>query len=84
MDEGFELPVNFNGKEFMLPAQLHLYGYTQKIEVMVNGISVMYERDEERMWRAIFDAEALDKNRSITVELLQAIASSIEKVLSND
>ena len=84
MSEGFELPVKYKGKEFMFPAQLHLYGYTQKIEVMVNGISVMYERDEERQWRAIFDAEALDKNRSINIELLQAIASSIEEALRND
>lgn len=34
MDEDFELQVNYKGKELMLPAQLNLYDYTQKIEVL--------------------------------------------------
>lgn len=82
MDETFQLPVTFNEKEMLFPAQLHLYGYTQKIEVLVNDLSVMYERDEERAWRAIIDPVVLEKNRSISLPLLQAIANAIEQVLS--
>lgn len=65
----------------MIPGMLHLYGFTQKIEVNINGLTVMYERDEERNWRAIVDPSQLEKNQSVQTELLQAIADSIEEVL---
>ena len=65
----------------MLPGQLHLYGYTQKIELLVHGVSVFYERDEESKWRALIDSEEAGSNRLPDVELLQAIAEAIEKVL---
>lgn len=81
MDEGFELPVSFNGKEILFPAQLHQYGYVPKIEIYVNGVSILYERDEERNWRAIVDPSAIEKNIPVDVELLQAIANSIEEIL---
>jgi hypothetical protein len=81
MDDGFELPVSFHGKEFLFPAQLHQYGYVPKIEIDVNGVSILYERDEERNWRAIVDSSAIEKNSSINVELLHAIANSIEEIL---
>jgi hypothetical protein len=81
MEQDFELPVTYNGKELMFPAQLHLYGYTQKIDVFVNGLSVMYERDDERQWRAIVDPVDAEKSQSIKVELLQVIADSIEDIL---
>lgn len=77
----FELPVSYNGHELLFPGQLHLFGYTQKIEVLVNDISVMYERDDERNWRAIVDPTELEKNKQIKTDLLQAIADSIEAVL---
>jgi hypothetical protein len=82
MDEGFELPVILNGKDLKFPGQLHLYGYTQKIEIKVYGTSVMFERDEERNWRAIVDPSQLDTNKSITTELIQAVAESIDHILS--
>lgn len=81
MDEGFELPVHYKGEELLFPGQLHLYGYTQKIEILVHGVSVLYERDEESNWRAIVDAEELEKNRTLNAELLEAIAEAIEEVL---
>lgn len=81
MAESFELPVTYKGEQLIIPGILHLYGFTQKIEVNVNGLSVMYERDEERNWRAIVDPLQLEKNQSVQTELLQAIADSIEEVL---
>ena len=81
MDDSFELPVFYNNQEILLPAQLHQYGYTYKIEVDVNGISVFFERDEEGNWRAIVDPSEFEKNKSFSIELLQAIACSIEEVL---
>lgn len=81
MDEGFELPVHYKGEELLLPGQLHLYGYTQKIEILVQGVSVFYERDEESKWRALIDTEEPGTNRLLNVELLQSIAEAIEEVL---
>jgi hypothetical protein len=37
MDEGFELPISYNGKELLLPAKLIQFGYTYRIEVTING-----------------------------------------------
>ena len=81
MENSFELPVSFKGKDLLLPGQLHLYGYTQKIEIIVNGVSLFFERDEEGNWRALIDPSELKKSRSLTIELIQAIACSIEEVL---
>ena len=80
MDESFELPVFYNNKEILLPAQLHQYGYTYKIEVDVNGIAVFFERDEEKNWRAILDPSSVDNNPHISKEQLQAIAESLQQL----
>jgi hypothetical protein len=77
----FELPVTFNEKQHLLPAQLHQYGYTSKIEVNANGTSVLFEKDEEGGWRDIIDPSELEKNKSINASFLQAIANAIEEVL---
>ena len=81
MDNSFELPVSYKGKELLFPGQLHLYGYTQKIEIIVNGLSLFFERDEEGNWRAIVDPSEVEKNRSINEELIRAVIHSIEEVL---
>jgi hypothetical protein len=81
VDNSFGLPVNYKGKELVFEGQLHQYGYTHKIELNINGVSVLYERDEERNWRALIDPSQIEKNKLITIELLQAIADSIEEVL---
>ena len=81
MNNDFELPVSYKGKELLFPGQLHQYGYSQKIEISVNGASIFFERDEEGNWRAIVDPSEFEKNKSFSIELLQAIACSIEEVL---
>ena len=80
MDDGFELPVNYNEKELLFPAVLRQFGYTYRIEVEVDSTIVSFERDEERNWRALVDPSLLEKNKTIKVELLQAILDSIENV----
>jgi hypothetical protein len=81
MNEPFDLPVLYNNKELLLPAQLHQYGYSFKIEVEVNGTPVFFERDEDRNWRAIIDPSTTEVNRSLISELLQAISTSIQQLL---
>ena len=77
MSESFELPVQYKGKELLLPAQLHQFGYGYKIEVEVNGSSVFFERDDERNWRALIETD-VHLNERIESKLLEAIAASLE------
>gem|GEM_PF-707230 len=79
MNETFELPVFYNGEEILLSAQLHQYGYAYKIEVEVNGTPVFFERDDERKWRALVEPSTLESHQHISIEMLQAIADSLQQ-----
>lgn len=79
MSESFELPVQYKGKELLLPAQLHQFGYSYKIEVEINGCSLFFERDDERNWRALIETE-VHPNEKLGSELLEAIAASLEEL----
>ena len=80
MEEGFELPVQFGDRELMFPAQLMKMGYIYKIEVQVGGIPVIFERDEERNWRALSDIDQAN-TKLPEAGLLQAIATSLDELL---
>ena len=81
MEEGFEIPVPYKGKELLFPAQLVFFGWTHRIEVAMDGTRVCFERDEEGEWRALLSAEDLEANKTIDVELVKAIAAAIENIL---
>ncbi len=55
-------------------------GYSYPIEVDVNGQLVKFEPDEEKIFRALFDAEQIQKGVKINTELLAAIAKVLESV----
>jgi hypothetical protein len=80
MDEPFELPVSYHDKEMLFTARLEQLGYTHRFVVDVYGTEVIFEPDEEKKYRAILEEAQLNKN--ITRELLQAIAATIEDILS--
>ena len=79
MGKSFELPVMYKDKEILLPAQLVQYGYSYKIEVEVNEISLFFERDEERNWRAVTDTETA-QNKMIDKNMIAAIGASLEQL----
>jgi hypothetical protein len=81
MDEGFELPVSFNKKELSFPVRLLNYGYSYKLEVDIDGDKILFEPDEERNWRALVAYEEINTNKKINIELLKAIALSIEEIM---
>jgi hypothetical protein len=81
MEEGFELPVLFNNMELSFPAKLLNYGYSYKLEVDIDGDKILFEPDEERNWRALTSAGDMPANKKINVDLLKAIALSIEKIV---
>lgn len=79
MYDEFELPVLYNNNELLFPAQLQQWGYSHRFRVDVYGTEVFFEPDEEKCYRALIHPENL--SRQITVELLQAIAESIETIV---
>jgi hypothetical protein len=81
MDEGFELPVNYKGKEILLPARLLTLGYIYKIEVEIHGIIVHFEKDEERNWRAMVIEPSTEFENRIDKDLIVAVIETIEQVM---
>ena len=80
IEEGFELPVRFDNKDFAFPARLSHWGFGYKIEVDVEELSIVFEPDEDRNWRAIVDPSVVSSNRQISKALLEAIANAIENI----
>jgi hypothetical protein len=79
MEDTFELPVLYKKQEIFFPAELQQTGYSHRFRVEVYGQDVFFEPDEERNYRAVMDPEEITKD--ISVELLQAIANTIESLV---
>lgn len=79
MGEHFTLQVSYNNKVEYFEGELRQLGYTHKIHIVVHGVDVVFEPDEERNYRVIIEhpenAEKLDKS------LLQAIVNELEQAL---
>ena len=84
MEEGFELPVMYKGKEILFPAKLLKLGYIYKIEVDIDGVLVHFEKDDERNWRAILVDPTLNFEKSIKKELINEVIASIELLVGTN
>jgi hypothetical protein len=83
MGEFFTLTVEHGGKEQQLETQLLVTGYTHKFMVLVNGVEVFFEPDEEGSYRAVLPFGAEEKMmRTIDVGLLQKIADTLQSNLA--
>ncbi len=80
MSEDLTLELSYNGKELSLPIQLIRWGYTYRLQVIINGTPVIFERDEERNWRAMIE-ENNNLHQPPDKNLLEAISKEIEKSL---
>ncbi len=78
MDEPFSILVICQGQEYSFEARLATVGYTHKFYVMINGMEVIYEPDEERNYRAILNHDQSDISEIITPYLLETIVHYIE------
>jgi hypothetical protein len=74
----FELPVNWRDEEMLYKARLLKLGYGFKMEVEVDGRSILFEPDEEGNWRAITDPANFEKEKGPDPSLLKAMSDSIE------
>lgn len=83
MDDSFQIPVTFKGKDELYTASLITYGYSYKIQVEIDAQKIFFEPDEEKSFRAIVDYESRTQTRDIDPLLLKAIAESLQRLLSN-
>jgi hypothetical protein len=81
MPEPFELPVTFNGEEILFPAELWAMGFSYKIKIIVDGIDIFFEPDEEKNYRATIADSDRDKASLIRKDLLQVISETLKELL---
>ena len=81
MDDTFEIPVMYKDMEMLFPARLLTFGYVHKFQVDVFGQEFFFEKDDNGEYRALIDPDKLEQGKKPDVELLKAIAASIESIL---
>ena len=80
MNDEFYIPVSFEGRDYNFPARLLNYGYAIKLEVDIEGNTILFEHDEERNWRALIPFDEIPVAKKTNVELLKAVAEAIEEI----
>jgi hypothetical protein len=78
MDESFEIPVHFQGKDLLFPGRLVQYGYLHRIIIDINGTEIYFEPDEERNYRAFISHPDESGKNKIDPDLVRAIVEVIE------
>lgn len=81
MDELFDIPVTYKGKDLLFKGELLAYTYSYKIQVEVDGNLVLFEPDDERNLRAMINPENFNEGKKIDIELLKCIGKAIEEIL---
>ena len=79
MNEEFELPVVYKGKQLHLPAQLLQQGYVHRFLVQISGEDVLFEPDEEGAYRAMIDPAMINETK-IEPGLLKEIADALSSL----
>lgn len=80
MQNSFEIPITYSGKDLLLKASVKTYGYTPRVEIEIDGSVIIFEQDEEEKYRAVVSAEDLDNNKHVDVELLRLITEVLNSV----
>jgi len=80
MDEPFSIMVICQGQEYSFEARLATMGYTHKFYVMINGMEVIYEPDEERNYRAILNDIGQGTIKDSDIEIIKAVGDKIELI----
>jgi hypothetical protein len=81
VDEIFEIPVSYKGKELSFPAKLLKLGYIYKFLVTIDEIEVFFEQDDEGNYRATVDPIKIEEGFKIDRKLLEAIATTLEETV---
>lgn len=82
MTEPIFITVPYKNAENQFEIELQVTGYTHRIKVIINEVTVFFEPDEERQYRAVLPTEYLEVGKSLDPVLLQAIAEALGKEFS--
>ena len=80
MESNFRLPVVYNDKEYNFSSRLIQNGFTIKIEVLIEGVKVNFEPDEERNWRALLADPYIQTFYKLDPGLIKAAAEALESL----
>ena len=82
MPESFDLPVTFNGQEWLLPAEFMTMGYTHRIKITVDGVALLFEPDEEKNYRALLENTEKDGLKAPDREFVQKISETLHSLFA--
>ena len=80
INELFSISVSYLGKEYTFEARLATVGYPHEFFVLINGMEVIYEPDEERNYRVILNETDRAKVKDSDVELIKAVGDKIQSI----
>jgi len=80
MEDSFSINVDFKGKEYSFEARLATVGYTHKFYIVINGVEVTFEPDEERNYRAILNTSDHSSIKGVDIELIKAVGEKIQSI----
>ena len=78
MDEAFAISIFYRGGECSYEARLVTIGDTHKFFVMIIGVEVIYEPDQELNYQAILNEADQAKVRDIDRALIKAVRDKIQ------
>ena len=81
MEDSFSIDVDFRGREYSFEAILVAVGYTHKFRIVINGVEVTFEPDEERNYRAILNTSDKSSIKGVDIELIKAVGEKIQSIL---
>ena len=81
MEDSFIIDVDFKGREYSFEARLATVGYNHKFYIVINGVEVTFEPDEERNYRAILNTSDQNSIKSVDIELIKAVGEKIQSIL---
>jgi hypothetical protein len=82
MSDQFTLSVDYKGEERQYTADLLIQGFTHKFRVLIDGVEVFFEPDEEGHYRAIKMPWQEERQFTKTdIGLLGEIQQKIEAIL---
>ncbi|RKR84055.1 hypothetical protein BDD43_4277 [Mucilaginibacter gracilis] len=75
------LPVDFNGEELEFEMRIQ-QGYVPRVEIIIAGIPVIFETDNEEQYRALVSPEQMCQSKALVPGLLQAVAEQLQVLFS--
>lgn len=78
MEDTVEIEVLYKGETLLFSATFIATAFMYKWRFIIEDIVVIFEHDEEGKYRASFESYLTITQSSINIELLQAIATTLD------